>query len=66
MKKVTREQFQTEVKVTHIPTGAWFTAGYENMGRAGDVLENGDDYSPNEVRAMAAHLLREHEKNRPA
>jgi hypothetical protein len=62
MKKVTREQFEIEVKVTHIPTDAWFTTGYENMGRAGNVLENGDDYSPNEVRAMAAQLLREHEK----
>ena len=48
--EVTREQFKASkdelsgtVKVTHIPTGAWFTSSHENIGQAGDVLENGDD-----------------------
>jgi hypothetical protein len=31
----------------------------ENLGPAGDGLENGDGYRPEEVRAMAAQLLRE-------
>ncbi len=74
MKKVTREQFEISenkrsrtVKVIHIPTGAWIDdAGHENMDRAGRRLENGDDYSPNEVRAMALELLRRAQKNRPA
>jgi hypothetical protein len=74
VKKATREQFEISenkpsrtVKVIHTPTGAWLDdAGHENMDRAGRRLENGDDYSPNEVRATALKLLREHKKNRPA
>jgi hypothetical protein len=64
--KVTREQFEVlENKVIHTPTGAWFSAyagrpeiANENSGRAGRRLENGDDYRPEDVRAMAAQLLR--------
>jgi hypothetical protein len=70
MKKVTRDQLEISenklsrtLKVIHTPTGAWLDgAGHENMERAGRRLENGDDYSPNEVRAMALELLREHKK----
>jgi len=64
--RVTREQFEVSGnKVIHTPTGAWFTAysgrpeiANQNLGRAGDRLENGDDYRPEDVRAMAAQLLR--------
>ena len=65
--KVTREQFEIlENSVVHKPTGARFTAypgrpeiDRENVGRAGDVLENGDDYRLDEIRDIAALLLRE-------
>ena len=65
--KVTREQFEIlDDHVVHTPTGARFFAysgspaiSYENLGRVGDRLENGDDYRPEDVRAMAAQLLRE-------
>ena len=65
--EVTREQFQIlKDHVVHTPTGARFNAypgraeiATENLGRAGDRLENGDDYSPDEVRTTAAQLLRE-------
>jgi hypothetical protein len=59
---VTRAQFEiSKNKVVHKPTGARFTAypgrpeiATENLGRAGGRLENGDDYRPEDVRAMAA------------
>ena len=64
--EVTREQFKASkdklsgtVKVTYIPTGAWFTSSHENIGQAGDVLENGDDYRPSEIRAMGLKVLGE-------
>jgi len=65
--KVTREQFEILTDaVVHTPTGARFSAypgrpeiSQENLGRAGDRLENGDDYRPEDVRAMAKQLLRE-------
>jgi hypothetical protein len=65
--KMTREQFQIfDDHVVHTPTGARFNAyprrpeiASENLGRAGDRLENGDDYRPEDVRAVAAQLLRE-------
>jgi 23S rRNA A2030 N6-methylase RlmJ len=64
---VTREQFQIlKDHVVHIPTGARFNAypgrpeiSTENLGRAGDRLENGDDYRPEDIRVVAAQLLRE-------
>ena len=31
----------------------------ESLGQAGDRLENGDDYRPGDIRAVAAELLRE-------
>jgi hypothetical protein len=65
--KVTREQFRIfDDHVVHTPTAARFNAytrrpeiASENLGRAGDRLENGDDYRPEDVRAVAAQLLRE-------
>ena len=65
--QVTREQFQIfDDHVEHTPTGARFNAyprspeiASENMGRAGDRLENGDDYRLNDIRTVAAQLLRE-------
>ena len=65
--KVTREQFEVlEDRIVHIPTGARFDFYPErpekfstiNWGRAGAILENGDDYRPVDVRAVAEQLLR--------
>ena len=63
--KVTSEQFEiSEDKVSHIPTGAWFIAcpgrpeiANRNWGRAGDLLDNGDEHR-RAVLAMAQQLLR--------
>jgi hypothetical protein len=65
--KVMREQFdEREHEVIHKPTGAGCSAypgrpeiTSENKGRTGNVLENGDCYSWEEVRAIAAQLLRD-------
>ena len=65
--QVTREQFQIfDDHVVHTPTGARFNAyprqpeiASESLGQAGDRLENGDDYRPGDIRAVAAELLRE-------
>jgi len=73
MNNVTREQFEfiDDIQVRHMPTGATFsTYRYvdpenaantviENLGRAGERLPNGEEYSPAEIRAMAITLLRE-------
>lgn len=64
--QVTREQFEISLDaVVHTPTGARFSAyrgrpeiSNINWGRAGDVLENGEDYRREEVRAIAEQLLR--------
>jgi hypothetical protein len=64
--KVTREQFEIlEDAVIHTPTGARFSAypgrpeiSNINWGRAGDLLENGDEYRREDVQGMAAQLLR--------
>lgn len=73
MTPVTREQFEFEsnLMVIHKPTGASFST-YEyddpenvgsdikmNWGRAGDVLESGEDYDRGEVGKIAVQLLRE-------
>jgi hypothetical protein len=63
---VTREQFEIlQDVVIHKPTGARFSAhpgrqeiAFLNWGRAGDLLENGDDYRREDVHAMAEQLLR--------
>ncbi len=71
--RVTRDQFQflSDVEVVHVPTGAKFStyryadpanAGSthtENLGRLGERLEGGEEYSAAEVRVMAVGLLRE-------
>lgn len=73
MNKVTPEQFEfmSDTSVRHKPTGATFsTYRYvdpentantvtENLGRAGERLPNGEEYSAAETRAMAVKLLRE-------
>ena len=64
--KVTGEQFEiSEDKVSHIPTGAWFIAypgrpeiANRNWGRAGDLLDNGDEHRRADILAMAQQLLR--------
>ena len=72
MTAVDRTQFdiKNDVQVVHKPTGARFsTYPYDhpkdveiqflNWGRAGDRLENGDDYEREDVRRVAHELLRE-------
>jgi len=76
MTAVTREQFEivSDIEVLHVPTGARIsTYRYPdpqnavssinaNWGRAGDRLENGEDYSQEDVKAMACKLLLEQAK----
>ena len=51
---VTREQFQIlKGHVVHTRP----EIATENLGRASDRLENGDDYSPKEVRTTATQLF---------
>ena len=71
MNKVTREQFElmSDTEVRHKPTGATFsTYRYinpedtantviEQLGRAGERLPNGEEYSAAEIRSMAIKLL---------
>lgn len=65
MKKPTPEEFEVKGDVvTHNPTGASWTASpgrpeasWHNRGNLGDVLKNGDDYWPDEVKAIALQLL---------
>lgn len=54
--------------MVHKPTGAAFGWSYPNSesdqigfdwGKAGDVLDNGDDYDRDDVMAMAKVLLAE-------
>ena len=73
MSEVTREQFEFihDTKVRHTPTGATVsTLPYknpedtantviENPGRAGEVLPGGEEYSNDEILAIAITLLRE-------
>ena len=73
MMEVKPEQFEiiSNVKVRHMPTGATFsTYRYhdpqkvvrditKNLGRAGEVLENGEEYFPQEITEHAVALLRE-------
>jgi hypothetical protein len=63
----TRDEFSVEGdEVTHIPTGATWSA-YEGQpepshvrdAMLGSVLPNGDDYRPHEVEKTARQLLRE-------
>jgi hypothetical protein len=63
---VSTEQFEFgEDEVTHIPTGARFVAYPEiadphivNWGKAGDILDNGEEYERGEIMAMALDILR--------
>ena len=57
---VRRDQFEISPKgITHTPTGAKYTphpgaphSGVLNPSQLGNVLANGEDYRPHEVRAM--------------
>jgi hypothetical protein len=51
--------------IRHKPTGAFFSVDpgqiypkSVNWGRAGDLLENSDDYDRNEIQKVAMELLR--------
>jgi hypothetical protein len=64
--KVTRDQFEVKRnEVIHKPTGASFTSypGLDkeiksvNWSRCGDVLDSGEDYSRDQVGAMAKTLM---------
>ena len=72
-KKPTRDEFEFEgeLKIRHKPTDATITSLQHadpddtaaqvtvTWGRAGEVLPNGDEYEPDEIKQMAAELLRE-------
>jgi hypothetical protein len=57
---VRRDQFEISLKgITQKPTGATYTphqgapySGTMNLSQLGNVLPNGEDYRPHEVRAM--------------
>lgn len=65
--KPNKEQFRLDGdKVIHLPTGAYWVAyrnqpepHYHNPKRLGDVLDNGEDFDPHEVTAMALDVLRQ-------
>jgi hypothetical protein len=58
--QVTKDQFEISLEgITHKPTGASFEpypgkpdSGNWNDGRLGNVLPNGEDYRPSEVKPM--------------
>jgi hypothetical protein len=65
---VRREQFEvTRNEVRHKPTGALFTSypgldkviGSVKWGKCGAVLPSGENYSCEDVEAMARSLMRE-------
>jgi hypothetical protein len=70
---VTPEQFVvTSQGVTHVPTGATPTphAGSLNsgsiyLGQLGNVLKNGDDHRPEEVKAMMQQLWQNYVQENP-
>jgi hypothetical protein len=70
---VKREQFVvTSQGVTHVPTGATFTphlgslnSGSMYHGQLGNVLKNGDDHRPEEVRAMMQQMWQEYVQENP-
>jgi hypothetical protein len=65
---VRRDQFQLSPKgITHTPTGATYTphagapySGTMNTDQLGNVLPNGEDYRPHEVKAMMEELWAEY------
>jgi hypothetical protein len=72
---VTRDQFEvTRNEVRHKPTGASFTSypGLDKIicsakwGKCGTVLSSGENYSCEEVEAMAKWLMLEQPGDRPA
>ena len=65
---VRRDQFKIAPKgIVHLPTGATYTphagapyAGTMNPNQLGNVLPNGEDYPPHEVKAMMEQLWAEY------
>ena len=65
---VQRDQFEVSPKgITHKPTGATYTphagapySGIMNLRQLGNVLVNGKDYRPHEVRTMMEQLRAEY------
>jgi hypothetical protein len=65
--RVDLNQFEISAKgITHKPTGASYTAhpgspysGIMNDGQLGNVLKNGEDYRPDEVKEMMQRLWAE-------
>jgi len=58
--------------ITHKPTGASFTpypgepgSGNANDGQLGNVLPNGDDYRPHEVKEMMRQLWADYVAKNP-
>ena len=67
---VKRDQFIVTAKgITHKPTGAMFTphpgsphSGTLSLGQLGNVLPNGEDHRPEEVKVMMNELWGEYLK----
>jgi hypothetical protein len=65
---VTADQFQiTDEGITHKPTGFAFThhpgsplSGTARLGQLGNKLASGEDYRPDQVKAMANDLWAKH------
>ena len=46
-------------RVTHVPTGAWFSGDFASYGRYGSVLVNGDEYERSDVFNLAHEIIAE-------
>lgn len=67
MLKATEEEFEVSGnKAVHRPTGARFTRSYPesdsddaviNWGKAGSVLDNGDEYDQEDIANVARKIL---------
>jgi hypothetical protein len=72
--KVKREQFEWQNdRLVHAPTGAAFWWSYPNSeseqigfnwAKAGDVLDNGEDYDRGDIMEMAKVLLAERRREK--
>jgi hypothetical protein len=70
---VSREQFVVTAEgITHIPTGATFTphpgssdSGNLYNGRLANVLKNGDDHRPEDVRVMMQQIWAQYVAENP-
>jgi hypothetical protein len=72
-KPVRRDQFNiTPQGITHKPTDAAFTphpgsphSGNMRMGRLGNILPNGDDFRPEDVKMLMDQLWAEYVATNP-